>query len=102
MLKSFILVFFLFFSFITYGQEIGTNARSPKPAPMSKLEKEAVKKKQKKQKKIEKADEKARKDHLKIQTKDVRKRMKKSRKEGNRVNANKQEFFMKRWFRKNK
>ena len=39
------------------------------------------------------------KKYQKIQTKEVRKRMKKSKRKANRINENKREFFLTRWFR---
>ncbi|CAN5555839.1 hypothetical protein BH11BAC1_BH11BAC1_24390 [soil metagenome] len=76
------------------------NPRAPKAAAMSGKEKEARKKKIKQKKASEKAIEKGRKRHEKIQTRDVRKRMKKSKHTAATNNAHKREFFLKRWFQK--
>ena len=76
------------------------NARSPNPGAMSKQEKKATKKKVKQKELLEKAIVKGRKRHEKIQTKDVRKRMKKSKRKAAINNAHKKDFFLKRWFEK--
>src|SRR5262245_55022211 len=100
-LKFFLLLIFLGLASQTFSQEvIDQNAKSPMPRSGSKKEKAALKKKEKQQVQLEKAIAKAKKQHYKNQTKDVRKRMKKSQKEANRRNSNKKEFFLKRWFTK--
>jgi ABC-type transport system involved in cytochrome bd biosynthesis fused ATPase/permease subunit len=48
----------------------------------------------------EEAMEARRQKHLDIQTKKVRKRMKKNKKKSKRINDNRREFFLTRWFRK--
>lgn len=102
MVKGFLIVFcFLLTTGVAFSQQIETNAKSPNPAPMSKLEKNAIKKKEKQTIKIEKAEAKGRKEHLKIQTKATRKRMRQSKREAKRHNENRKEFFLKRWFHKN-
>ncbi len=74
------------------------NAHSPNPASMSKKEKLARKKKVKQKELKEKAIEKGRSNHEKIQTKEVRKRMKKSKRTAAANNAHERKFFLKRWF----
>ena len=76
------------------------NARSPHPARAKGKAKEAEKKKIQQKKLAEKAIEKGRKRHEKLQTRDVRKRMKKSKHTATANNAHKREFFLKRWFQK--
>ncbi len=48
----------------------------------------------------EKAIEKGRQRHMKLQSKNTKKMMKKSKHSSSNWNANKKEFFLKRWFRK--
>ena len=76
------------------------NARSPKEVPHSRLEKKALKKKDKQKEKLDKAIEIGRKRHEKLQEREVRKRMKKSKHTASLNNAHKREFFLKRWFRR--
>jgi len=49
-----------------------------------------------------KAEIEGKKQHAAIQTKEVRERMKKSKKEANRWNQGKRKFFLIRWFEKKK
>lgn len=70
--------------------------------PVNKKQAKADKKKEEQKKKEEKAHQKALDRHLKIQTKDTRKRMKASKKKSKRLNENKREFFMVRWFKRKK
>ncbi|MEO8085331.1 MAG: hypothetical protein ABI763_00850 [Bacteroidota bacterium] len=76
------------------------NPRAPKTAARSGKAKEAQKKKIKQKKASDKAIEKGKKQHEKIQTREVRKRMKKSKHTAATNNAHKREFFLKRWFQK--
>ena len=92
------LVFFLLLSAARAQDTKDVNARSPNPAAMSRQEKKAQKKKVKQKELAEKAIDKGRKRHEKIQTRDVRKRMKKSKHTAAANNANQREFFLKRWF----
>lgn len=56
-------------------------------------------KKWKEERRRKRAEERMIRDHhKKIQTKAVNKRMRKSRRKAQRVNENKREFFLKRWF----
>lgn len=77
------------------------NARSPKPSAGSHQQQVADKKKLKQQQQIAKNTEKGVKRHLKLQTKNTRKMIKKSKRSSKHWNDNKKEFFLKRWFRKN-
>ena len=100
MLKGFLLAFsFLLASAFAFSQQIETNALSPKAAVHSSKEKEALKKKEKQRVKMEKAEAQGRKNHMKLQDKATRKRMRQSRHDANRINSNKKEFFLTRWFR---
>jgi len=80
------------------------------PADQSKSTPEGKRAKRKKAKKEWKEHRKAEKDgkkaikehHKKIQSKDTQKRMKQSKKKSARINANKREFFLKRWFKRKK
>ncbi len=51
-----------------------------------------------KKQKSEEAMESRRQKHIDIQTKAVQKRMKKSKKKSKRINDNRKEFFLSRWF----
>lgn len=63
-------------------------------------QRKAVKKKWKEQRKIEMEEKKAIKEHHKrLQTKETRKRMRKEKSKGNKMRANKKEFFLVRWFK---
>ncbi|MBL0102497.1 MAG: hypothetical protein IPP51_01200 [Bacteroidetes bacterium] len=83
---------------VVHGQDV--DARSPKPQVSSGKQAEAEKKKAKKAKQIEKSVEKAKKQHMKLQTKNTRKMMRKSRRSSGRWDQGKREFFLKRWFKK--
>ncbi len=96
-LKLLTLFFFLMTSSLK-AQDI--NAHSPKPITGSHQQRDADKKKIKQQKKIEKNNETARKQHLKLQSKNTKKMMRKSSHSSKRWNENKKEFFLKRWFKK--
>ncbi len=75
-----------FLPFLVAGQDL--DARSPKQNdPITKQQRSAEKKKLKRIEKQAKADEAARKRAIKIQTKEVRKRMKKSKKKANKWNS---------------
>jgi hypothetical protein len=64
------------------------DAHSPKPAPGSKQQNKADKKKAAQKKKIEKGDAKARKHQMKIQTRNTKKMMRKSKKKAKKFNDN--------------
>jgi hypothetical protein len=95
---------FLFLCFLSpvVAQDKGTGPKEKSFQSERKLRKLERKEAREKRKK-EKAERKAiKKHHKRIQTKDVQKRMKKSRKRAIRNNDNKREFFLKRWFQKKK
>ena len=104
-LKKIILLFFLFhlsFAFYAQDKSDGTGPPSKSMASKRKLRKEERKEAREKRKK-EKAERKAVKAyHKRLQTKTVRKRMKKSKNKARLNNENKREFFVKRWFKKRK
>lgn len=63
-------------------------------------QRKAAKKKWKEQRKMEMQEKKAIKEHHKrLQTKETRKRMRKEKSKGNKMRANKKEFFLVRWFK---
>src|SRR5258705_6034136 len=66
----------------------------------TKAQKKADSKKQEQAMNEKKAEIEGRKMHQAIQTKEVRKRMKKSKKEANRWNTGRRKFFIARWFEK--
>jgi hypothetical protein len=68
--------------------------------PETKAQKRLAKEQKKKAKAARKAEKAALKEHMKHQTPEVRKRMKKDAKEAKRNNEHKKEFFLVRWFRK--
>lgn len=68
----------------------------------TKAQKRAESKKKEQAMNEKKAEIEGRKMHSAIQTKEVRKRMKKSKKEANRWNKGKRKFFIARWFEKKK
>jgi hypothetical protein len=89
---------FAFFSLSAQDKKSGPKEKTFKPDLKSnkQLRKEAREKKR-----IERAEKKAiRKHHHRIQTKQVRKRMKSSRKAATRHNEHRREFFIKRWLKK--
>lgn len=88
MKKYILFIAFIFASCTVVGQ-----------SPESK-QKQYDKKKEVKQQNMQKESVKARERHMKIQEKEVRKRMKKSLKEAKRHNASKGKPFFIRWFSK--
>lgn len=92
--KSFISILIVLLPFISSAQEIGSQQALPK----TKTERRMEKKKWQKERKLKFAEEKKLKNHRKIQTKAVQKRMKKNKKKSERINENKREFFLQRWF----
>ena len=80
-------VFLSLFSFSMKAQDL--DAHSPKSAPGSHQQRAADKKKLKKQKQAEKDLEKARKQHIKLQAKNTKKMMKKSKRKAEKWNNNK-------------
>lgn len=92
------ILFPLTFAPALYAQDL--DARSPKPAAGNSQQKKADKKKAQQRNKSERAVKKGIKRHQKIQSKNTRKMMKKSRKSSDMWNSNKREPFYKRMFRK--
>jgi len=89
-------------SFFATAQEKGTGPREKSFKQDLKSNKQ-VRKEAREKRRIERAEKKAIKNyHKRLQTKQVRKRMKSSRKNATRYNNNEREFFIKRWFKKKK
>ena len=84
-LKKLIVAVLLFSPVWILAQDV--DARSPAPRPSSKQEKKALIEKEKKKKAEQKGEILARKNHEKIQSKEVRKRMKKSKKKAKKWNS---------------
>ncbi|MCI0618916.1 hypothetical protein L0244_38580, partial [bacterium] len=76
---------------------LAQESESPKA---TKAQKRAEAKKKERLMNEQKAEIEGRKMHKAIQTKEVRKRMKKSEKEANRWNTGRRKFFIVRWFEK--
>ena len=92
----------LFFLFICFLPLVSLSQEAPKDkAPAtSRAQRKAAKQKWKEQRKIDMQQKKAVKQHHKrIQTKKTRKEMRKERKKGDKLRANKREFFLIRWFK---
>ncbi len=86
-------------SFSAQSQEKGTGPREKTFKQELKTNRQ-IRKEAREKRKIHRAEKKAIKQyHKRLQTKQVRKRMKASRKAAIRHNENKREFFLKRWFR---
>ena len=85
--------------FFSSAQDI--DAKSPKPDKKATKQQHKAEKK-KEQKKIQQENSEAQnlKESERLQTKEVRKRMKKSRRKADAFNNHRREFFLKRWFRK--
>lgn len=79
---------------LLYAQETGPVKSNDKN------QQKADKKKAEMLEKQARAEEKGRERHMKIQTKETRKRMKRSKKKSRRINEQKDEFFLKKLFRK--
>jgi hypothetical protein len=100
-MKKYILFLFFVIPFYALSQNVpDVNAHSPKPEKESKVEKQARVKKEKRKANEEKAYKEFRKQNMKMQTKDVRKRMRQNRHKAKLINEKKREFFLVRWFRK--
>ena len=100
-MRRLLLLFLFLIPISLFAQDVpDVNAHSPKPKKTSGVEKKAEKVKERQKSDIAKADERERKRAIKIQEKEVRKRMKKSKHTAKLYNENKKEFFLVRWFRK--
>lgn len=103
-ISKYTFIFFLTFSFISYSQK---PPETKAPTKAAEQNKRAIRKQEKKEAKerrrIEKEERKAIKAyHKRLQTKQVRKRMKRSRKKAIMNNTNKREPWIKRVFKKKK
>ncbi|MDP4267498.1 MAG: hypothetical protein Q8880_08700 [Bacteroidota bacterium] len=83
---------FITFPFLSFSQGL--------PKEAQKQQKAIDEKKKAREKENQKIYKAALKKQQKIQTKETRKRMKEMNAKANRVNENKREFFLKRWFSK--
>lgn len=85
---------------VVKAQSEGGNAGPKKTSIASERKKrKAARKEAREQRRKERAERKAIKAyHKRLQTKTVRKRMKRNRSKAQRINDNKREFFLKRWF----
>ena len=96
MKKFFLRIFFLLLLMLPV---FAMAQESPKA---TKVQKKAEAKKKEQAMNEQKAEIEGRKFQKEIQTKDVRKRMKKSKREANRWNTGRRKFFIARWFEKKK
>jgi hypothetical protein len=96
--KILLFILMIFMGKALHAQDL--DARSPQPAPVAKQQKAAEKKKAKQQKKIDQSIAKAKKQHLKNQSKNTRKMMRKSHHTSKRWNEDKKGFFLTRWLKK--
>ncbi|MEO6884082.1 MAG: hypothetical protein ABI199_08660 [Bacteroidia bacterium] len=95
--KIIFLMAFLALPVMAFSQE---NAAQKSP-PTSRAQRQADKKAWKQKRLQDRAEKKKIRDYQKeTQTKKVQKRMRKDRRHAARVNQNKREFFVKRWFEK--
>ena len=99
--RKWLLVFFIFaMPLVANAQDL--DARSPKPDKSStKLQKKAEKKKEDRKAKEVKSDKQNLKHSMNLQSRETKKRMKKSKKKANSWNANERKGgIFKRWFGK--
>lgn len=93
-----ILLLFIITPFFVFSQEQKTD--KDKAPASTHAQRKAAKQKWKEQRKIEMEEKKAIKEHHKrIQTKETRKRMRREKHKGDKMRANKKEFFIVRWFK---
>lgn len=84
------------------NQDAGQSQDPNLKHPVTKDQKRLAKKEKERAKASKKATKAALKQHMKDQTPEVRKRMKRNAREADRNNRHKREFFIKRWFTKKK
>ncbi|MBK7667888.1 MAG: hypothetical protein IPJ32_11455 [Sphingobacteriaceae bacterium] len=103
-ISKYFFIIFIGFSIISFAQKPPEPKAPTKGAEQNKKAiRKAEKKEAKERRKLEKAEQKAIKAyHKRLQTKTVRKRMKKSRKRAIMNNTNKREPWIKRVFKKKK
>ncbi len=88
---------FIFFLPLVVSAQEQTKDKAP---ATSRVQKKAAKKKWKERRKMEKEHAKSvKKHHKRLQTKQTRKTMRKEKKKGDKMRANKREFFLVRWFK---
>jgi len=100
--KIIYILFFLNFITFSYAQDKGTGPKEKSFKTERKLRKEERFEARERRRK-ERAEKKAIKAyHKRLQTKQVRKRMKRSKNKATLNNENRREFFIKRWLKKRK
>jgi hypothetical protein len=98
--KRIILIAVFLLPLMAFAQEGAKKDKEQEPKT-SRSQRREAKKQWKEQRRNERLEKKKIKDHHKrIQTKTVRKRMKSDKKEAQRNQDHKREFFLKRWFSK--
>lgn len=103
-MKTFLPLFILFFLFASvpaFSQD-KPDAKTEKKNDVesSRIKRKKAKAEWKAKREEERADKKSVRDHEKaLQTKATRKRMHKDQRHANRINQNKKEFFLIRWFK---
>ena len=98
--KRIILIAVFMLPLMTFAQEAAKKDKEQEPKT-SRSQRREAKKQWKEQRRNERLEKKKIKDHHKrIQTKKVLKRMKADKKEAQRNQDHKREFFLKRWFSK--
>ncbi|MDD5569597.1 MAG: hypothetical protein PHD97_00400 [Bacteroidales bacterium] len=96
-MKNIKFIIFLLFAFFSLVLSTSSFAQSP-PSSIKKQKKNLDKRKEDRRNATVDAYTKGLKRHLKIQTKETRKKIRKDLRKANRINQNKREFFVKRWF----
>ena len=97
--KRIILLCVFLLPLMALGQEAAKTEKQQEPKA-TRSQRRAAKAQWKEQRRNERAEKKKIKEHSKIQSKKVRRRTKKDKQKAERVNQNKREFFLKRWFSK--
>ncbi len=100
LLRKIILLFICFMPLLVAAQETKTDNKENSPAA-TKAQRKKAKQKWKEARIVERDNKKAVKDyHKRLQTKKTLKAMKKEKKKGDRMRANKKESFFQRLFKK--
>lgn len=99
-IKKILLPLILILPIALFAQDNSGNSEQQK-TPTSRAQRKLAKQKWKEERAKKRDDRKMVKQHHKrLQTKTVQKRMKKNKKKSERVNDNRREFFLKRWFKR--
>ena len=101
MLKRIFLLLLIIIPFTIAAQEPAGGGEKQSSTPTTKAQRKSAKRKWKEQR-LKKMEEKKKikNHHKRIQTKEVRKKMRRDARKAKRVNEHKREFFLKRWFRR--